>query len=247
MINQNLKLKQAVELIGKATHLVAFTGAGISAESGIPPFRGEGGIWNQYDPKVLDINFFFNEPEESWQAIRELFYGVFAEALPNPAHRILAEWTNSGLLKSLITQNIDQLHQNAGNEDVICFHGSAQHLLCMSCFTKIKFDASLLKDIPPRCPSCSGLLKPDFIFFGEGIPQQAYRDSIEAAEQSDVFVIIGTSGEVSPANQIPEIAKYKGASIIEINRGPSHYTHRLSTLYLEGEAGKILPEINSMI
>lgn len=241
------KLSKAAEIIKKASYMTAFTGAGISAESGIPPFRGDEGIWNQYNPQVLELSFFMRQPEESWKAIRELFYGVFSEAKPNPAHHVLAKWTKGDLLKSLITQNIDMLHQQAGNEHAICFHGSSQYLICMNCDNRLKFKPSILETIPPLCPRCNGLLKPDFIFFGEGIPPKAYRDSFEAAQNSDVFLIIGTSGEVSPANQIPEIARHKGAQVIEINRDISHYTHRTTTLFLQGEAGTILPEIDLLL
>lgn len=241
------QLREAATLIGKSHSLNAFTGAGISAESGIPPFRGEEGIWNKYDPKVLDINYFLDNPRKSWIIIHKLFYEMFSKAKPNPAHFVLAEWQQKSILKSLITQNIDQLHQIAGSTEITCFHGTSLELVCMECGKKFAVDEKLFEELPPLCSACNGILKPDFIFFGEGIPPKAYAEAIDAAKKTDVMLIIGTSGEVRPANQIPVLAKQNGATIIEVNRDPSHYTQSLSTMFFRGEAGKILPEINALI
>lgn len=241
------KIKTAAEKIIKAKHLSAFTGAGISVESGIPPFRGKDGLWNTYDPIVLDLNYFFSNPKKSWEVIHELFYDFFGKAIPNDAHIALAELEKLGFLKSIITQNIDNLHQEAGSSDVIEFHGTAQSLICTNCeksFSRKEID---LNELPPLCKSCNSLLKPDFIFFGEGIPTEAYRRSIEEAEKSDVFLIIGTSGEVMPASMIPKLAKQNNACIIEINTDQNIYANSIDDIFLQGKASIIMKRIFNQI
>ncbi|OQY05413.1 MAG: RNA polymerase subunit sigma [Bacteroidetes bacterium 4572_117] len=239
------KIKEATELIKNSKHAVAFTGAGISVESGIPPFRGNDGLWNKYDPIVLDINYFHTNTNEAWEVIRELFYDFFGKAKPNPAHVALADLEKKGLLKAIITQNIDNLHQAAGSKLVYEFHGTASTMVCTKCKKKHNSSGIDLKILPPTCNECTGLLKPDFIFFGEGIPEQANKLSFKAAEQSDVFIVIGTTGEVMPASMLPSVAEKSGAKIIEINTEPSNFTHQITDIFLEGKAGEILPRIIS--
>jgi NAD-dependent protein deacetylases, SIR2 family len=246
---QNAKIENAGIIINNAKRIVAFTGAGLSAESGIPPFRGEGGLWNKYDPNSLDIDFYYHHTKESWEVVREVFYKFFNNAgiKPNNGHLILAKWEKEGRLKAVITQNIDDLHTIAGNKTVYEFHGNSSRFVCTKCGHKFPAKEISITENPPICANCGGLLKPDFIFFGEGIPEDAYYNSVKAAENCDVFIIIGTSGQVSPANMIPGIAKNNGAKIIEINREPSTYTNHLTDIYLEGCSGKILPEIDKFI
>ncbi len=244
------KLKEAAELIKKSKHVIAFTGAGISVESGIPPFRGSTGLWNKYDPIVLDINYFFTNTMDAWIVIRELFYDFFGKAKPNPAHKGLAQLEEKGIIKAIITQNIDNLHQEAGSKTVYEFHGTARTMICTKCGDKYHSSDVNLKNLPPKCKKCNGILKPDFIFFGEGIPEEANRLSFLAAEQSDVFIVIGTTGEVMPASMLPTSAKRNGAKIIEINIEPSNFTNQITDILLEGKAGEIIPklvrEINSL-
>ena len=125
--------KKAVELIKNANHVTAFTGAGVSVESGIPPFRGENGLWAEFDPIFLDINYFQKNPLKSWKLIKQIFYDFFAEAKPNAAHIVLAEMEKMNCLNAIITQNIDSLHQAAGNKEVYEFHGTSRNLICTSC------------------------------------------------------------------------------------------------------------------
>ena len=243
------KIMEAARLLAESKRIVAFTGAGMSAESGIPPFRGEGGIWNKYDPESLDIEYYYRYTQQSWSIIRKVFYDYFnnKEVKPNPGHETLAKWEKEGRLSCVITQNIDDLHTVAGNNHVVEFHGNMSRFVCHKCGTKIPAKSIKMTEVPPVCPQCGGLLKPDFIFFGEGIPQEAYYASIDAAENCDAFVIIGTSGQVSPANMIPGIAKQHGAKIIEINMEPSAYTQRISDLFIQGKSGEVLPKIDKLI
>ena len=243
------KIKEAARILAEAKHIVAFTGAGMSTESGIPPFRGEGGIRNKSDPASLDIEYYFRHTQDSWNIIREVFYDYFnnSEVKPNAGHLVLAKWEKEGRLDCVITQNIDDLHTVAGNATVHEFHGNMSRFVCSKCSTKFPAKSIKITKEPPVCPKCGGLLKPDFIFFGEGIPNDAYYGSVDAAENCDAFIIIGTSGQVSPANLIPGIAKNHGAKIIEINMEPSTYTKHITDLYLQGKSGEILPKIDELI
>jgi NAD-dependent deacetylase len=226
----------AAALIRGATYLTAFTGAGISVESGIPPFRGAGGLWDRYDPRTLEIEFFLRHPEQAWPVIREIFYDNFGRAKPNRAHEVLSAWEARGMLKCLITQNIDNLHYTAGSRNVAEFHGNSRLLACLSCGTRVEARADLLKVLPPRC-SCGGIYKPDFIFFGEGIPAAAHAKSQEAADRTDVMLVVGSTGEVYPAALVPRRASDAGAKIIEINPEPSEFTGSITDIHIPLKAG----------
>ena len=243
----NELLKEAARLLNTSKYTSAFTGAGISVESGIPPFRGEKGLWNKYDPIVLDLDYFHEHPLESWKVIVEIFYDFFEDAKPNPAHLVLGRMEKKGLLKSVITQNIDNLHQEGGSKNVIEFHGSAKKLVCTSCSKYFRPQEVDLEAIPVTCSECSGLVKPDFIFFGEGIPPLAYEKSMQAAKQAEVMIVIGTTGEVMPAGQIPIVAKSKGAKIIEINPETSHLTRYITDIHLKGGASEVLEALGELV
>ena len=238
----NDKIKNAAELIQNSNHTTAFSGAGISVESGIPPFRGENGLWNKYNPSVLDLSRFYDNPTESWKIIKEIFYDFFGNVEPNKAHTVLAKMEKHNLVHSVITQNIDYLHQKAGSKAVWEFHGTSQELICISCGKKYPVADTDLSTLPPKC-NCGGILKPNFIFFGEGIPPDAYAKSMEDAKHADVFIVIGTTGEIMPASFIPEEAKANGVKIIEVNTRPSNFTNRITDIYLEGKATEIFAEL----
>ncbi len=237
----------AVELLRQAKHVTVFTGAGISVESGIPPFRGENGLWNQYDPRVLELEYFYAQPELSWKAIKAIFYDFFGKAKPNLAHEILARMERNGQIKSIITQNIDNLHFEAGSENVYEFHGNSQRLICRECGRIYKPEEINLDKAVPSCHTDGAMLKPDFVFFGEGIPEEAHTNSFSEADKADVFLIIGTTGEVVPASMIPKIAKQNGAKIIEINLEPSLYTIETTDVYLQGKACEIMSELDKRL
>jgi len=239
-------LKKAASIIKNARHLAAFTGAGISAESGIPTFRGKGGIWDKYDPVILEIDYFKQNPEKAWPLIKDMFYNVIDVAQPNPAHYVLAEWEKQGLLKAVITQNIDNLHQKAGNQKVIEFHGNTRDLVCLECGKITPVKEADMKQNPVTCPHCGGLLKPDFIFFGEPIPPEAYEQSLYHSRNADVYLVIGTTGVIMPASLLPYEAKRNNATIIEVNVAPSNYTGQITDLFLEGKASEILTKLNNL-
>jgi len=243
----DLLIKETAEIIKESKFTIAFTGAGISVESGIPPFRGEDGLWNKYNPEVLDLGYYHNNPEECWQYIREIFYDFFADAKPNKAHQVLARMEQEGMLQAVVTQNIDNLHQQAGNKVVHEFHGNSKRLICRKCnevYDVRNFD---LKNIPPRCKGDNEILKPDFIFFGEGISTAAFEDSFSDAEKCEVCIIIGSTGEVTPASFVPRTAKQNGATIIEINPSESLFTDSITDFHLQGSAGKILEKLERFL
>ncbi len=237
-------ISEAAKTIKQAKHVIAFTGAGISVESGIPPFRGSEGIWNKYDPKLLDIDYYLHNQELCWVSIREMFYDFFAAAKPNDAHTVLARMEKDGMLKAVITQNIDNLHQEAGSKTVYEFHGNSKKLVCLKCFREYSAADINFNVIPPKCEKDGSILKPDFVFFGEGIPPAAYTASFRHAEICDVCLVIGSTGEVVPASYVPGTAKSHGAVIIEINPEPSNFTSRVTDIFLQGKAGDVMGKLN---
>jgi len=240
-------ISQAAQKIKDGSRTVAFTGAGISVESGIPPFRGPDGLWSRYDPQVLDLSYFQRHPADSWRVIKEIFYDFFGAAQPNPAHEALARLESAGILHGVITQNIDNLHQEAGSQDVIEFHGTSRRLTCLSCQQTLQFQSELFSTMPPSCPDCGGLLKPDFIFFGEGIPPQAYQRSQEETQLADVWLVVGTTGEIMPASMLPIEAHKNDKLIIEVNLHPSNYTDTITDIFLQGKASEVLKALSDEI
>ncbi|MEA2069659.1 MAG: NAD-dependent deacylase [Asgard group archaeon] len=240
------KIQEAIDYINKANEIVVFTGAGISVESGIPPFRGENGLWSKYDPNLLDISYFYDHPEKCWETIKEMFYGFFSEAKPNLAHQAIAKLEEAGYVSTVITQNIDNLHYEAGNTDVIEFHGNSKKLVCIECNKKYDAKFTELEEFPPRCQNCGAILKPDFIFFREPIPSEALTRSIKLAKKSNnIWLVVGTTGLIYPAAQLPITAKLHKNVIIEVNIEPSSYTPNITDVFLEGKATKVLDTLVS--
>ena len=239
---------EAINLIKDSKNIVVFTGAGISVSSGIPCFTGEDGLWSKYNPIFLEIDYYMSETKKAWPAVKAIFYDKFMKAKPNKAHNILADWEKREMIKGVITQNIDSLHQLAGSKNVVEFHGSSRTFVCLSCRTVYNLQEVELSEEVPRCKKCMDILKPNFVFYGDSIPEKAYDDSMKLAKKSDLFIIIGTAGEVRPANVIPTIAKHTaGAKIIEINIEKSTYTDSITDLFLKGDATEILEEINNKL
>jgi NAD-dependent deacetylase len=234
--------KAAADLVG-AKNVVALTGAGISVESGIPPFRGKGGIWDKIDPmEYAHIDSFLQNPEKVWRVLIRGMKDVIDQARPNDAHKGLAQLESLGILKTIITQNVDGLHQDAGNTDVIEFHGNFAWQRCMDCNRRYTTQSVGMRRLPPNC-KCGGILRPECVFFGEPIPPQHLYRSQLAAEQCDVMLVIGTSAYVQPAANIPIISKQSGARVIEINPEPTPLTHHVSDYLIKGAAGEVTSRI----
>jgi NAD-dependent deacetylase len=247
MNNQESSYTKAAKIIKSARRVAAFTGAGISVESGIPPFRGKSGLWNTYDPDILEIGHFRRNPRVAWELLKKVFYDGFASATPNAAHYALAKMEKSHLLETVITQNIDSLHQKAGSRKVYEFHGTLRTLICLGCSKEYPIAEVDLTHLPPECRMCGGLLKPDVVLFGEPIPEPANSQSFFEAEIADVLLIIGASGEVMPAAMIPHIAKGHDARVIEINVQESEFTHQITEVFLQAKATDAMTELSKAL
>ncbi|HDN95870.1 MAG TPA: NAD-dependent deacylase [Thermoplasmatales archaeon] len=234
-------MKEVAEKIKEAKFAIALTGAGISTESGIPDFRSKNGLWSRYDINEYGyIENFMANPAKVWKMLAEMLL-TFKDVEPNPAHYALAELEKEGILKAVITQNIDNLHQKAGSKNVIEFHGNFNRLTCMKCGAKYGIDEINLEELPPKC-KCEGIIKPDIIFFGEAIPRDALVKAFDMANRCDLMLVIGTSCVVYPAAELPLIAKRKGATIIEINREDTMISH-IADYKLRGKAGEIMSKL----
>jgi NAD-dependent deacetylase len=243
-------LERAAQLLGSASFGLAVTGAGVSAESGIPTFRGAGGVWTKYDPiKVSSIESFLADPASYWQVSKERGRIALA-AKPNPGHVALAELEARGRLKAIVTQNTDGLHQDAGSKHVIELHGSGRTVVCMDCGRReprADVQERLDVEMPPRCQACGGtLLKPTVVLFGEAMPAAAVQEAYDLAERTDVVLIVGSSLAVYPAADVPLAALRAGARMIVVNAEPTPFD-RFANVVIHGRSGEVLPEIARLI
>jgi NAD-dependent deacetylase len=211
----NSIMKQVAELIVNQQPCVALTGAGISAESGIPTFRSKGGLWEKFDPTVYaSIEMFRKDPSKYW-SIRGEFIRNYNAYSPNAGHMALAELEAMGLLRHVITQNIDGLHRKAGSRNVTEIHGSLREIFCVRC-GKEYCAPQVPEGTPPLC-DCGGVLKPNTVLFGESLPPQALETAWRQAGTCKVMLVIGTSAVVQPAASLPFVAQQNGARIVEVN------------------------------
>ncbi len=241
-------IKDIAEGILKARQVVVFTGAGVSTESGIPDFRSPGGIWTKFDPEDFTIYKFLSNSEtrkKQWRVLVES--GLMANAEPNRAHLALAELEKLGKLDCVITQNIDNLHQKAGNSPGIVFelHGNMNRAKCLACGAVFSMDQALKqlgKGCEPECEICSGMLKPDVVFFGESLPAAVLREATRRSKECDFFVVIGSSLAVYPAAYMPAYAKEAGAKLAIINASTTSYDLQADILVNAG-AGDIMERV----
>lgn len=215
------ELSYAADAIRHADLAVAFTGAGVSTASGIPDFRSEGGIWDRYDPRDFHLSRFETDPAGFWMERVEMVEEVYdADVTPNAAHEALAVLEREGELEAVVTQNVDGLHARAGS-DPVELHGNGQRVACRSCDRR--FDADRVYErvrdgtVPPRCPNCDGILKPDVVLFGEQLPEHATFRAQSLAERADTFLVAGSSLEVEPAASFPRVAADSGATLVVVN------------------------------
>ncbi len=240
------EIKKAKELVINADKISAFTGAGISVDSGIPDFRSEGGLWKRYDPlEHATLESFMRDPTKFWTMGRELAETII-KAEPNAAHLALVKLENQGKLTGVITLNIDNLHQSAGNKDVIELHGNYLCAHCIKCkteyFEKKVHESVAQGEIPPKCEKCGGILKSEAILFGEPLPKEPMAKAVELCRNTDLMIVIGTSLTVYPAAFLPQLAKNTGAKVILINLEGTHKDD-VADIVLRGRATEILPMI----
>lgn len=230
-----------ISKLGRAHCVVAFTGAGISAESGVPTFRGNEGIWAKFKPEELaNMDAFLRNPEMVWEwyAARKK---VIAEVKPNPGHYALAEMERIVPVVTVVTQNIDNLHRRAGSTNIFELHGNIERNFCMKCGKPYNNEFVLTAGRLPRC-MCGGLIRPDVVWFGEMLPEDEWNGAEKACRAADVLLSIGTSGVVYPAASLPLEAKRSGAFIVEINPEPTPLTEYADE-FLQGKSGLILPRL----
>ena len=245
-----MTIERAAELLAAAHRAVALTGAGVSAESGIPTFRGEGGLWTKYDPvKVSSIESFMADPASYWRVSKERGRVALA-ARPNPGHLALAAMEAAGRLVAVITQNTDGLHQDSGSKRVIELHGSGRAVQCLECGTReprSEVQARLDIEMPPRCRNCGSIfLKPTVVLFGEPMPVAAIQEAFGLAGEADVVFVVGSSLVVYPAAEVPLVALRAGARMIVVNAEPTPFD-RFAEVVIHGRSGEVLPQIAQLV
>lgn len=235
-------LKRLVEALKNANQVTVLTGAGVSKESGIPTFReAQTGLWAQYDPMELATpEAFLRNPKLVWEwyAWRR---GLVGKAEPNAGHFTLVELENKTPKFTLITQNVDSLHERAGSKNIIELHGNITRT---KCFDNHHIVSEWIEgeDIPPKCPECGSMLRPDVVWFNEGLPPDALQSAHQASQSADVFLSIGTSALVQPAASLPLLAKQPGAVLVEINPAETQITP-YADIVLPGASGEVLPAL----
>jgi len=243
-------IDELVDLIVESQRLVVFTGAGISTESGLPDFRGPDGLWTKVDPDDFTYQKFISDPEARkrlWQMQKTVGL-AWSDVQPNPAHYAVAELEKLRKLDCVITQNVDGLHQKAGNSEdrVIQLHGNMQWAICLSCHRRFPMKEVLqrIKEGAevPDCLYCHGILKPAAVFFGEALPQETLMEATRRSENCDLFIVIGSTLIVYPAAYMPMYAKDAGAKLAIINLSPTPLDQYAAVL-IQGKAGKVMSKV----
>jgi len=242
-------LRKAARLLRQSGHAFALTGAGLSVASGIPDFRSPGGLWSRHDPmEVATAEALRLAPRRVWEFLLDAL-ATLRQAEPNPGHLALARLEKEGRLAGVVTQNIDGLHQAAGSRNVIEFHGGIGRYYCLGCgrdYDPAQAFRLTSRDIPWRCAACGGLIRPDIVFFGEGISLDALTKSDQLALAADLIVVVGTSGEVAPANGLPREVKARGGVVVEINLSESTISP-LADVRIAAPAEEALPILADLV
>lgn len=245
-----MPLSKIANWLREAQQAVAFTGAGISTESGIPDFRSPGGVWSQSQPVYFDEFLRSAAARKEYWRQKAIAHTDFARAVPNTGHQVLARWESTGRISAVITQNIDGLHQLAGNRRVLELHGTAREISCLKCGWREKADPWVQRYVEcqqvPDCPACGGLLKHATVSFGQSLPEDVLEESAKLAEESDLFFAIGSSLVVQPAAGLPLLAKQTGARLVIINRDPTPLDQSADVVIREA-IGETLAAIAALI
>jgi len=240
-------IKKAAKILLNSKNTIVLTGAGISTESGIPDFRGEDGIWEKYKPEIYgDIQSFLKDPSKFWKMAEEIAPTLF-NAVPNPGHFALAELEKMKLIKAIITQNVDELHQKAGAIIVYEVHGNINRFTCLGCrasYTKDRVFNKLkkAKGSPPQCDYCTAPLRPSVVLFGENLPNFEKYMSIDLAKKTEVMLIAGSSLTVAPVCDLPVYTLKGGGRLIIVNDQPTHLDDK-AEIVINNKTGIILPLI----
>jgi NAD-dependent deacetylase len=245
------QILKAARMILAADYAVALTGAGMSVESGIPPFRGPGGLWTKYgEPPMNGYQIFLADPKKAWEdRIRrqnDELWGPLKVAKPNSGHVALAELEAMGALRFLITQNVDDLHRQAGQDALAEIHGNWKLLRCIECGARFGPAEISVEKLPPHCPKCEGLVKSDTVSFGEPIPPDVLKACVDHSARADLVIVAGTSATVYPAAGFALEVKQRGGTLIEANLYESEITS-ICDISLRGPTGGILPRLAAAV
>ena len=248
-MHEDAATAEAARLIAGARYCTALVGAGISKESGIPTFRGEGGLWTRFgEPPMNGYQIFLEDPRRWWLERLEQqrnppeFARAIADARPNPGHYALAELERRGYLKHLITQNVDNLHIEAGSTRITEIHGNRTKLRCIACGRRGPVRDFSEDEVPPSCDACGGIVKSDTVMFGEPIPTAFLEACFDHVGRSDLMLVIGTSATVYPAADFPLQVLRRGGAIIEVNVDETPFTP-YAAVALRGPSGVLLPQL----
>lgn len=243
-------LQKATKILAESRSAVAMTGAGLSTESGIPDFRSPGGIWTHMDQKDFTYRYYVNDIESRiryWKTTPQM-YKRYKEALPHAGQQAFVELHRGGVIRQIITQNTDGMHQKAGYPkcDLIEIHGNSHWVKCLDCINRESRDSVNERvargELPPYCQNCGGIQKTDVVFFGEGIPPNLMKPATQWANNADVFLVVGTSLVVQPVASLPSRAKSRGSRLIIINQEETPLDAQADVI-LKGRAGEILPQL----
>src|SRR5258708_36976161 len=245
------EIRETAETIVDAGYPIALTGAGMSVESGIPPFRGPGGLWTKYgEPPMNGFQRFMADPKKAWEERltrrNDELFKPLTVAKPNAGHVALVELERVGILRFVITQNIDDVHRQAGQKELAEIHGNWTLIRCLDCNTRFHGDAISLEKLPPECPRCGGLLKSDTVSFGEPIPIDVLNMCAEHSARADLVIVAGTSATVYPAAAFALEVKQRGGILIEVNLYESEIT-QICDFSLRGGSAAVLPRLVSAI
>lgn len=246
------RLEQASQIVTRSRHVVALVGAGMSAESGIPTYRGEGGLWTRIgEPDPRSFQNFMADPKGWWERMldrekhpeppeRASFREAIERGQPNPGHYALVDLERMGILKYVITQNVDNLHRLAGSTNVAEIHGNRTLMRCVRCHWRVPREEFDIVDVPPRCLQCGGIVKGDGVMFGEPIPPDVLQVCLRETDRCDCMLVLGTSGTVYPAAGFPYRAHERGIYLIEMNTEPTPFTD-IVDVSLRSPTGEFLP------
>jgi NAD-dependent protein deacetylase/lipoamidase len=245
------EIDAAARAILEADYVIALTGAGLSVESGIPPFRGPGGLWTKYgEPPMNGFEIFLSDPKKAWEQRltrrNDELFAPLAKAQPNPGHLALAELETMGVLRFMITQNIDDLHRQAGQQALAEIHGNWKLIRCLECGVRFPPQEVSLEVLPPKCPRCGGLLKSDTVSFGEPIPVDMLELCATHSARADLVIVAGTSATVYPAAGFAIEVKRRGGAMIEVNLYESELTP-VCDFSLRGPSADVLPRLTRAI
>jgi len=238
--------KSLIEKLKTANSIMFFTGAGISAESGIETFRGKGGLWNKMSAQELaSFDGFMKNPNLVWEWY-QYRRNIVRETDPNAGHKTIADFEKHFEDVTVVTQNVDNLHKRAGSNNILELHGNIERNFCMDCKTFYGVEKFLETEEVPKCEECGGMIRPDVVWFGEMLPQGIFAEAEKKAADSDICFIVGTSAVVYPAAYIPISAKEAGATLVEINIEPTNISDQVEYSIM-GKAGEVLPKILEML